>query len=241
MDSQDFRAHRLISLVATFLLAGCPSTGDCPPATTGATTGSPSGVGGPLQGLPDNHCWQPAGTGGGSVFVAQPVDEAVCHLDDAGPGSGDGNPSDGGLSSPYGPTHWNVSANDDDCKYLVAWHSTDVQREAPVTFWASIQYATDGTPVTGMSASADGGTGYIYLEVAGDPDGGLNGHISPTISGAGVPIVETPEGSGVYQIGPADFFDLPGLWYIRFHVNATCDDILADSPHGHAAFYVKVP
>ena len=36
------------------------------------------------------------------------------------------------------------------------------------------------------------------------------------------------QGRGVYQIGPAVFFDESGLWYIRFHFNENCDDVLPD-------------
>jgi hypothetical protein len=91
-----------------------------------------------------------------------------------------------------------------------------------------------------MAGGLDSGTGKVYLEAAGAPDGSIGTHISPTISGRDVPILESPAGSGVYRIGPAAFFDVPGLWYIRFHFNENCDDILSVSPHGHAAFYVNV-
>jgi hypothetical protein len=51
---------------------------------------------------------------------------------------------------------------------------------------------------------------------------------------------ETPAGSGAYTIGPV-VFDQPGLWTIRFHLHENCADLLPDSPHGHAAYYINVP
>jgi hypothetical protein len=45
---------------------------------------------------------------------------------------------------------------------------------------------------------------------------------------------------GVYQVGPIVFPD-PGVWSVRFHFNENCNDLVADSPHGHAAFWVLVP
>jgi hypothetical protein len=168
--------------------------------------------------------------------MAQAVEAAVCHLVDGGLAFDE---DAGAPGPPYGPTEWNTSGNDDDCKYFVGWHSTPISVGAEVTFWVSAQLSTNGAPLTGLSASVDTGAGQIYLEVAGDPDGGIYGHVSP--ASVGVPIQETPAGSGVYQIGPAIFFDKSGLWYIRFHFNENCDDVLPDSPHGHAAFYVNVP
>ena len=52
-------------------------------------------------------------------------------------------------------------------------------------------------------------------------------------------LIETPAGSGVY-IGKVQF-DAPGEWTIRFHIHEECDDLLDDSPHGHAAFHLTLP
>jgi hypothetical protein len=41
-------------------------------------------------------------------------------------------------------------------------------------------------------------------------------------------------------VGPI-VFDQPGKWVVRFHFFENCDDLVEDSPHGHAAFYVQVP
>jgi hypothetical protein len=51
-------------------------------------------------------------------------------------------------------------------------------------------------------------------------------------------------GNGTYKVGPIQFKNpLPGAskWIVRFHFNACCSDAPADSPHGHAAFFVSVP
>ncbi len=53
-------------------------------------------------------------------------------------------------------------------------------------------------------------------------------------------VVVTEGPTGTYQIGPVRF-DKPGKWTVRFHFNEQCEDTEADSPHGHAAFYVDVP
>jgi len=221
-------ALRLGFALAVGGFEGCATNGDC----TGPA------VGGPVVGIVDNHCWGPGTPDGGLTFGSQAVEAASCYVIDGGPYYDE---DAGAPGPPYGPTNWNSSSNDDDCKYFVGWHSTPISADAGVTFWVSAQLATNGAPLTGLASALDAGTGVIYLEAAGDPDGGIFGHVSPTIGGVGVSIQESPPHSGVYQIGPAVFFDKSGLWYIRFHFNENCDDVLPDSPHGHAAFYVNVP
>jgi len=215
---------------------GCPSNDCSQMGTTGGATGGSTQLGGPVPGIVDAHCWGPGAPDGGLTFMAQAVNSSICYSLDGGSADEDA----GVPGSGYGPTNWNVSSNDDDCKYFVGWHSTPISAGAAVTFWVSAQLSTNGAPLTGLAATLDAGTGLIYLEVAGAPDGGIGNHSSPT-TGADVDIQEIPVGSGVYRIGPAAFFDESGLWYIRFHFNANCYDILPDSPHGHAAFYVNVP
>jgi len=227
-----------LAMIAGFSAAlGCPSNTECPPA---GTTGGMAQVGGPVTGISDNHCWALGPSDGGLTFMAQPVNASSCYVVDGGLFFDEDAGSDTDTGSDYGPTEWNTSGNDDDCKYFVGWHSTPITVNAPVTFWVSVQLSTNGAPLTGLVAPpSDAGTGWIYLEVAGAPDGGVNNHSSPFISGDGVPIQETSP--GVYRIGPAAFFDESGLWYVRFHFNENCADVLPDSPHGHAAYYVNVP
>jgi hypothetical protein len=221
--------------------AGCPSNGDCSSAgttgTTGGATGGATEVGGAVPGIVDTHCWGPGAPDAGLTFLAQAVQGSSCYVVDGGLAYDE----DAGVpGSEYGPTIWNASGNDDDCKYFVGWRSTPITANAEVTFWVSAQLSTNGAPLTGLGEPLADGLTRLYLEVAG-ADGGLDQHLSPTISGNGVNIQETPPGSGVYQVGPAKFFDASGLWYVRFHFNENCDDVLPDSPHGHAAFYVNVP
>jgi hypothetical protein len=245
-------------LLGAAAFAACTSNANCPSGTTGATSGTSSSttgsgtsssgqVGGPLLGPTDNHCWGPGTVDGGPTFMFQDVNVASCQVVDGGPAYNE----DAGPPGPqYGPTNYNTAANDDDCKYFLSWRSTPIAKNEPVTFWFTTLYSINGTPVTGL---ADGGTlvlscdptpgtlapPQIYFEVAGDPDGGLYNHVSPYEGNT--PIVETSPGSGVYQVGPSPFFDESGLWYFRFHFNEECCDILPDSPHGHAAFYINVP
>ncbi len=192
--------------------------------------------------MADNHCWVRAVPDAGLTFMPQAVDAATCYVMDGGLAYDEDAGQPGPPTSDYGPTLWNVSGDDDDCKYVVGWHSTPISSGAEVTVWVSVQYATDGSPLSGLVGQFDdAGSSKLYLEVAGVPDGGIGNHDSPTVTGVGVSIHESPAGSGVYQIGPAVFFDESGSWYIRFHFNENCDDVLPESPHGHAAFYVNVP
>ena len=226
----------------------CSGNGTCTPDDGGSTgTGTGGQVGGALVGPTDNHCWGPGPVDGGSTFQFQDTNPNSCQVTDGGP---DFNEDAGAPGPEYGPTNYNTAANDDDCKYFTSWRSTPISKGADVTFWFTTLYATNGTPVTGMVGTPDGGpavpscigeeASQVYFEVSGDPDGGLANHPSPFIAGD-YPVTETPPGSGIYQFGPAAFFDESGLWYVRFHFNENCCDVLPDAPHGHAAFYVNVP
>lgn len=238
-----------------WLLAGlvaCPGSTTCPEPDAGSTGGSAGAavIGGAVPGPVDSHCYRAGPADGGSTYQPQPVEVASC----AAPGPAL-NPDAGLPPSPYRATEFNAAGNDDDCKYLVSWTSTPIAKGTPVTFFVAVQYATTGAPLTGLG-NGDGGAGplpscppdgplrpELYVEIGGDPDGGLVNHINPepAVAGGDYPIFETAPGSGVYQIGPAAFFDESGLWYVRFHFNGNCCDALPDSPHGHAAFYVTVP
>lgn len=237
--------------ISLFVTIGCSGTENPDGgATTGGTTGGTGGltladIGGPVPGPVDNHCYdttQPVD--GGLTFMAQDVNQSSCSVAPTTPPTG----------NPYGPTNYNSGSNDDDCKYVVSWTSTPIAKGIPVTFWFATKYSTTGVPVIGMSGTPDGGPAVascpplapqadqIYFEVAGDPDGGIANHVNAALAGVIPPITETPPGSGVYRIGPETFFDVSGLWYVRFHFNENCcDGANADSPHGHAAYYVNVP
>lgn len=174
---------------------------------------SSKNYGGPVFGAVDNHCFQLADGGfpGGPMF-AQPTSAASCHPDGGG---------DGGVAS-YGDTRFNSGGNDDDCKYLLTWSVTPVAQQEDVTFTVAVVNAVDGTPATGAYTYAE-----VYLAA--------QNHLSPSVN---PPVAENSP--GVYTVGPV-LFDQPGQWTVRFHFYEDCLDLLPDSPHGHAAYFVNVP
>lgn len=163
----------------------------------------------------DDHC-------AGKVVT---VDPAVCHVvvtDDAGPAPGDAGGSDGGAASTpdYGPTQPGSEGDDDDCKYHVKWQSTAVSENADVTFQIIATARKDGSPVAGAKPYAE-----VFLN---------DTHPAPN-----TPVATNETAPGTYTIGPVRF-DAAGSWNVRFHFHDECNDS-ESSPHGHAAFFVKVP
>lgn len=123
--------------------------------------------------------------------------------------------------SEYGETLYNAEGNDDGCKYLVKYSVTPVRKGVAATFTATLTSLATNKPVTG----ADARTEVFLSEVHPAPNTGA----------------ETTESApGTYVIGPIQF-DEPGKWTVRFHYFENCVENLADSPHGHVAFYVNVP
>ena len=159
---------------------------------------------------------------------SQATDQSVCHVTTLPADAGTG-----GSGPTYGPTMFNDEGDDDDCKYHVSWTSTPIAENQNVTFTVTAHYKATGTPnppacsgcpVEGLNTSN------MLLEVF------LN-DIHPAPNTTQVVTSTTP---GVYSIGPI-LFDAPGTWTVRFHFFELCADLLPDSPHGHAAFYVDVP
>jgi hypothetical protein len=140
--------------------------------------------------------------------------------DDGGPAADAGDIGNCGISA-YGPTMYNQSGSDDDCKYDVSWQSTPVCVGVPVTFTVKAKRRVDGMPLTGAAPQWDVGLAC--------------NHTSPTIPSDG-----TETSPGTYQLPPV-VFDKSGKWVVRFHFWEVCDDTLPDSPHGHAAFWLQVP
>jgi len=202
--------------------SGCPSNDCSQTGTTGGATGGSAQLGGPVLGIVDNHCWAPGAPDGGLTFQAQAVQASSCYVVDGGLAYDEdaGAGVDGG--SAYGPTQWNASSNDDDCKYVVTWSATPIAQQKDVTFTVAVVNAADGTPATGA---------YTYAEVFLPKEN----HLSPSTN---PPVAESSP--GLYTIGPV-IFDLSGLWTVRFHFYENCLDLLPDSPHGHAAYFVNVP
>lgn len=178
------------------------------------STPAPTGpVGGAVVGALDVHC-----QAGGTAKV-QPVNASSCHatVDMAG-GTADMGVSEG---SEYGETLYNSEGNDDDCKYRVKFTATEVRKGSPVTFTATITNLVTNQPVTGAMTTPE-----AFLS---------DTHPAPN---SGASTTESPPGS--YVIGPV-MFDEAGKWTMRFHFFEDCTDAIADSPHGHVAFYVNVP
>jgi len=169
-----------------------------------------------VSGAQDMHC----GT------TVQSTSPEACHPDGGG----------GGIVTPgggYGATMFNSSGSDDNCKYDVSWMSTTIVENKNAYFQVKATNRTDQSPLTGAAPFAE-----IFRLVDNNPGPSLNGNQTPT---------ETSPGT--YVIGPVQF-DEPadggtpasqGYWTVRFHFNETCADVLPDSPHGHAAFYLNVP
>jgi hypothetical protein len=176
------------------------------------------GGGGPVSGTTDDHC---------AGVPAQPTSQNDCHLTapaDAGPV-----PVDAG--SDYGPTMFDSEGDDDDCKYHVKWTSSAISENSNVTFTVVATNKTDGTPLTGPGPTTGVGAGAdVYIEAYLDDT-----HPAPLTQQSSDET--TP---GTYAIGPIQF-DASGKWTVRYHFYEDCSDIAADSPHGHAAFYVDVP
>jgi hypothetical protein len=162
-------------------------------------------VGGPVAGLQDTHCDPPDGG-----IQTQVTHLSTCHLavQDAGP-------------TDYGPTNYNSEANDDDCKYHVAFTVTPVRENTNVAFTVTATTLIDGQPATGTNMLTE-----TFLN---------DTHPAPN---SGTTTTEAPPGT--YTIGPV-VFDLPGQWTVRFHLHEECQDQTPDSPHGHAAFFISVP
>jgi hypothetical protein len=132
-----------------------------------------------------------------------------------------GGASDAGAPTiDYGDTMYNAAGDDDDCKYHVVWTSTPVRENTNVTFDVTLTKLADMTPATGAGLRAE-----VYL--------------NDTHPAEPPPVAKESSG-GKYALGPIKF-DAPGDWTVRFHFFENCDDAPADSPHGHAAFFVRVP
>lgn len=172
-------------------------------------------AGGAVSGASDTHCDAPDGG-----LVIQPTRAAACHPDlDAG------NDDDSGGDDDYGATLYNAHGYDDDCKYSLGWTSTPIRENTDVTFTVNVGLLGTDQPATGGNVN-----NHTYVEA----------FLNDTHPGDTASAVSTEGPDGTYTIGPVRF-DAPGRWTVRFHVFGDCVDETADSPHGHAAFYVDVP
>ncbi|HVR61373.1 MAG TPA: hypothetical protein VMU50_05705 [Polyangia bacterium] len=213
-------------MLAAALLASCGSS------SPGLQTSAMAAVPGPV----DMHCIQNGMAvkqaigmcmmGGGSAPPeaddAGGIDGQVAEPGDSSAGDDAAGGDDGGDNggSDYGPTMYNNEGDDDDCKYHVIWTSTDVKKDVGVTFQVNVVRRMDGQPATGANIQVEALLGTT--------------HPTPTRD---IPNQESPGGN--YKVGPF-VLDQSGQWTVRFHFYEECNDS-ADSPHGHAAFFVNVP
>jgi hypothetical protein len=200
-----------------FALAVVPSVLGCS-SSSAAPTGA---TGGPVQGAADTHCSEP-------TKHAQVVSSASCHSAPAGDaGAQDASMMDAATGmdampmSPFGPTRYGTEADDDDCKYHVAFTVSPVRQNEDVTFTLDVTTLADGQPNAGAIPDAE-----VYLDAT-----------HPAPNSGQHPTEISP---GHYTVGPIRF-DASGRWTVRFHLHEDCEDFLEDSPHGHVAFFIDVP
>jgi len=213
----------------SLLCSACNNNNSAPDMGPKCANGSNTcAAGGPLTGAADTHCMG---------MPAQVTSQAVCNLppDMAGP-----QPDMAGVPDcPYGATMYGTSGDDDDCKYHLNYTVTPVYESTDVTFVVTAVSKVDNSPVVGAKVDAE-----VYLS---------DTHPAPN---APTKTVENPPGT--YTIGPIHF-DAPGAcmatpindacrnpdiadcWKVRFHLFENCFDVYPNSPHGHAAFFIKVP
>ena len=185
---------------------------------------SSTAAGGDLYGPADMHCIDPT-TG---QMTTQVTAASACQLSSCAgqqppcsPDAGVPGPDAAVEASDFGATMFNSSGNDDDCKYTVSWTSTPILENTDVYFTVVASTTVAPAPATGANIFAE-----VYLD---------NTHEAPPTNQTAV---ESPPGT--YKVGPIRF-DKPGAWTVRFHLHEDCKDLVDDSPHGHAAFYVDVP
>jgi hypothetical protein len=142
----------------------------------------------------------------------------------AGAAGASGNdPNSGGapaLEPESSPPVYGMEADDDDCKYHVAWSATPVCEASNITFQVVVTSKVDGSIVRGADVRAE-----VFQST----------HLAPN---SNTKTIE--QADGTYSVGPVRF-DAAGQWVVRFHLFERCSDELEDSPHGHVAFYVNVP
>jgi hypothetical protein len=204
---------RLLLAVAAAAAAAAGCNGNGHADAGAADLMHPAGpFGGPdHDGGADTHC---------VGLPAQPTSQAVCMVRPDMAGA----PDDGGVAtatSVYGPTMFGTEGDDDDCKYHLRFTVTPVYENYPTTFVVMATNKTDGSPAVGGNVDAE-----VYLD---------DTHPAPN-----APTTTSESPPGTYTIGPV-FFDAPGVWTVRFHLYGNCFDLLPNSPHGHAAFYLDVP
>jgi hypothetical protein len=219
------------TMVTALIVTLAGAAGGCSSSIGGSSVGAdtPAGV---VIGPLDSHC-NTASDGGlavQAIGVCQVLDPSLvpsstasCDVtfDTSGGGVDAGTDGGGTASSAYGPTMYGSAGDDDDCKYYISWTATPVKQNTDTTFTVTALRLADMKPATCAGVRPD-----VSLSLTH----GVAAPKNPS----------TEIAPGLYQVGPIKF-DAPGIWTVRFHLYEECDDGQADSPHGHAAFYVQVP
>lgn len=207
-------ALALASGLGTCVLVVACSSSTSPTSSTPAPAALSLSNAAAVAGAADMHC----------AGKLTEVSQAVCHATppaaEAGAADADTDGGAGKATPDYGPTQPGSEGEDDDCKYHVTWQSTAVAENADVTFQIVATVRKDGSPLQGATPYAE-----VYLN---------DMHPAPNTK-----VATTETTPGTYTLGPVRF-DAAGHWNVRFHFNDQCTDS-EQSPHGHAAFFVKVP
>jgi hypothetical protein len=214
------------------------SSGASSSGSSGSSGGDAAACANPGEATPgpaDMHCATAADDGGALV---QPVTPASCCIATPLPATCTVDAGDDG-SCPYGATMWGMEGDDDDCKYHVVWTSGPIcTGSAGVPFTIHVTNKTDGSPLV-----SDANT-EVRAEVftttpgdAGDPSYCDDNSTHPA-PGSEFHFTQSTTMPGYWSTNVV--FDQAGQWTVRFHIHEECLDVLDDSPHGHAAFYVTV-
>jgi hypothetical protein len=242
------RSLGVAAFAASAVLSACSSSsGDGTSPDAGGSSGGATSSGGDAAtcsnpgmataGPADDHC-ATAGTDGG--VLVQPVDQTSCCIQTPLPASCTVDAGDEGC--PYNATMWGMEGDDDDCKYHVVWTSGEICTSAAgstgVPFTIHVTNKTDGSPMVATSATEV--RAEVFTTTPGDASapGFCDDASTHPAPGSEFHLIQS-------TTDPSEWsghivFDIPGQWTVRFHMHEECLDVLADSPHGHAAFYVTV-
>jgi hypothetical protein len=192
-----------------------------------------SNPGGPMTGT-DMHCATAAADGGARV---QATLAASCCLPDSGAAKcvDDGGGAGG---CPYGDTMPGTEGDDDDCKYHVkATFGPICKGSAGVAVKIVVTNKDAGSTSAAGSLLTTAEVFTTTPQDAGPADAAYCDNLSthPAV-GSEFKLTEGPAGTYSGKIA----FDQAAQWTVRFHIHEECADLLPDSPHGHAAFFVNV-
>jgi hypothetical protein len=248
------RSFGAAGVLAVGVLSACSSSSSSSETadgggSSGSSGGSSSGTiegdaadctnpGTVTSGPADDHCAS-AGADGGALV--QPVNAVSCCIQTPLPAACSVDAGDGD-ECPYNSTMWGNEGDDDDCKYHVTWTSGPLCENSSGTiqipFTVHVTNLGDGTPM-----ASDANTevrAEVFTTTPGDASapGFCDDQSTHPAPGSEFHFTQSTTMPG-YWSGLVDF-DQAGQWTVRFHFHEECLDVLDDSPHGHAAFYVTL-